>query len=71
MSDRLTQKELESYLWGAATLLRGLIERPIGSESALRVLAQELRDVGRPQGWRQTQSEGRGRPGARTASSSS
>lgn len=26
MSDRLTQKELESYLWGAATLLRGLID---------------------------------------------
>ena len=26
MSDRLTQKELESYLWNAATLLRGLID---------------------------------------------
>ncbi len=26
MSDRLTQKQLESYLWGAATLLRGLID---------------------------------------------
>jgi type I restriction enzyme M protein len=26
MSDRLSQKELESYLWGAATLLRGLID---------------------------------------------
>lgn len=26
MSKRLTQKELESYLWGAATLLRGLID---------------------------------------------
>lgn len=26
MSNRLTQKELESYLWGAATLLRGLID---------------------------------------------
>ena len=26
MSDRLTQKELESFLWGAATLLRGLID---------------------------------------------
>ena len=26
MSDHLTQKELESYLWGAATLLRGLID---------------------------------------------
>ncbi len=26
MSDRMTQKELESYLWGAATLLRGLID---------------------------------------------
>ena len=26
MSDRLTQKELESYLWGVATLLRGLID---------------------------------------------
>ncbi len=25
-SDRLSQKELESYLWGAATLLRGLID---------------------------------------------
>lgn len=26
MSDQLTQKELESYLWGAAILLRGLID---------------------------------------------
>lgn len=26
MTARLTQKELESYLWGAATLLRGLID---------------------------------------------
>ncbi|MXP15690.1 N-6 DNA methylase [Altererythrobacter confluentis] len=26
MSTRLTQRELESYLWGAATLLRGLID---------------------------------------------
>ncbi|MCP5055941.1 MAG: SAM-dependent DNA methyltransferase [bacterium] len=26
MSTRLSQKELESYLWGAATLLRGLID---------------------------------------------
>ena len=26
MSDHLSQKELESYLWGAATLLRGLID---------------------------------------------
>jgi len=26
MSDRLSQKELESYLWGGATLLRGLID---------------------------------------------
>ena len=26
MSDRFSQKELESYLWGAATLLRGLID---------------------------------------------
>jgi len=26
MTDRLSQKELESYLWGAATLLRGLID---------------------------------------------
>jgi type I restriction enzyme M protein len=26
MSDYLSQKELESYLWGAATLLRGLID---------------------------------------------
>lgn len=26
MSDRLTQKELESFLWGAAKLLRGLID---------------------------------------------
>jgi type I restriction enzyme M protein len=26
VSDHLTQKELESYLWGAATLLRGLID---------------------------------------------
>ena len=25
MTERLSQKELESYLWGAATLLRGLI----------------------------------------------
>ena len=24
--DRLTQQELESYLWGAATILRGLID---------------------------------------------
>mgnify|MGYP001441362397 FL=1 len=26
MAERLSQKELESYLWGAATLLRGLID---------------------------------------------
>ena len=26
MSERLSQKELESYLWGGATLLRGLID---------------------------------------------
>ena len=26
MTDQLSQKELESYLWGAATLLRGLID---------------------------------------------
>jgi len=26
MSDRLTQQELESYLWGAATILRGLVD---------------------------------------------
>ena len=26
MSDGLSQRELESYLWGAATLLRGLID---------------------------------------------
>ena len=26
MTDRLSQKELESYLWGASTLLRGLID---------------------------------------------
>ena len=26
MTERLSQKELESYLWGAATLLRGLID---------------------------------------------
>ena len=26
MNDHLSQKELESYLWGAATLLRGLID---------------------------------------------
>ncbi len=26
MTDRLTQQELESYLWGAATILRGLID---------------------------------------------
>jgi type I restriction enzyme M protein len=26
MTERLTQRELESYLWGAATLLRGLID---------------------------------------------
>ena len=26
MSNHLSQKELESYLWGAATLLRGLID---------------------------------------------
>ena len=26
MSDHLSQKELESYLWGAATLLRGLVD---------------------------------------------
>ena len=26
MTDNLSQRELESYLWGAATLLRGLID---------------------------------------------
>ncbi len=26
MTDRLTQSELESYLWGAATILRGLVD---------------------------------------------
>ena len=26
MSNRLTQQELEAYLWGAATILRGLID---------------------------------------------
>ena len=26
MSDRITQRELEAYLWGAATVLRGLID---------------------------------------------
>ena len=26
MTDRLTQPELESYLWGAAILLRGLVD---------------------------------------------
>ena len=26
MSERVTQEELEKYLWGAATLLRGLID---------------------------------------------
>ncbi|MDY0150284.1 MAG: type I restriction-modification system subunit M N-terminal domain-containing protein, partial [Kiritimatiellia bacterium] len=26
MSERLTQQELESYLWGAAKLLRGLVD---------------------------------------------
>ena len=26
MSARITQQELESYLWGAAVLLRGLID---------------------------------------------
>ena len=26
MNERLSQRELESYLWGAATLLRGLID---------------------------------------------
>ena len=26
MTERLSQKELESYLWGAATLLRGLMD---------------------------------------------
>ena len=26
MTDRLTQPELESYLWGAATILRGLVD---------------------------------------------
>ena len=26
MSSRISQQELESYLWGAATLLRGLID---------------------------------------------
>ena len=26
MSERISQQELESYLWGAATLLRGLID---------------------------------------------
>ena len=26
MTNRLTQTELESYLWGAATILRGLVD---------------------------------------------
>ena len=26
MSERISQSELESYLWGAATLLRGTID---------------------------------------------
>ena len=26
MTDRLSQSELESYLWGAATILRGLVD---------------------------------------------
>jgi len=26
MSDRLTQSELEAYLWGAAVILRGLVD---------------------------------------------
>ncbi|TBR22563.1 SAM-dependent DNA methyltransferase, partial [bacterium] len=26
MSERITKQELEAYLWGAATLLRGLID---------------------------------------------
>ena len=26
MTDRLTQPELESYLWGAAIILRGLVD---------------------------------------------
>ena len=26
MTDRLTQAELEAYLWGAATILRGLVD---------------------------------------------
>ena len=26
MSERITQQQLGSYLWGAATLLRGLID---------------------------------------------
>src|SRR5215813_3233567 len=26
MNDRMTQQELESYLWGAAVILRGLID---------------------------------------------
>ncbi|MCP4423502.1 MAG: SAM-dependent DNA methyltransferase, partial [Chloroflexi bacterium] len=26
MSNRLTQQELESYLWGAAVILRGLVD---------------------------------------------
>ena len=26
MKTRLTQQELESYLWGAATILRGLVD---------------------------------------------
>ena len=26
MSSRITQQQLESYLWGAATLLRGTID---------------------------------------------
>ncbi len=26
MTDHLSQSELESYLWGAATILRGLVD---------------------------------------------
>jgi type I restriction-modification system DNA methylase subunit len=26
MADRMTQQELESYLWGAAIILRGLVD---------------------------------------------
>ena len=50
MTETITQKELESYLWGAATLLRGLIDAsdnkqyifPLFSSSAFQMSGMGL-----------------------------